>query len=489
MKYKIGKIIYNLFIVFIFMLAACSPIPTITPTITDTPTKTLEPITPTFTASVTSTLTPTLTKTFTPTVTKSVTPSFTSTFTLTPTKTKTLTPTFTNVPPTIIVTDCTYYISNNGNDEADGKSNVSAWATLVNLSIVKSGEKVCLEKNSNWVGRITLNGGITLSDYGEEGYPPRISNPGSSSNDAIRLRGNNNIVENIEIYDCGGNGIYVGTAQSHSSNNIIRNVEISNCGGGLRVYGEYNLIEANYIHDLHMLVNTIGGDDDYGAVGVWLFSNHNRVLNNMMVDCIAPSYDYDFDGGAVEFWASSGKDAGWNEIAYNWFERTENISEFGGSGGIAENNRIHHNVILNPNGNILSFHMPGSGFGVSSKGTAFENNTVVALDTPETEVMIYWSKAPTPEDLIFINNVVYLGPQIKRWVYGNVNNNGFYHNYNIYFSLRDGFSSNWGYSSFGNGEIVADPLFYDIFGEDFRLLPNSMGIGSGNDGLNMGAYP
>ncbi|HEY3164250.1 MAG TPA: hypothetical protein VGJ71_07810, partial [Candidatus Limnocylindrales bacterium] len=112
-------------------------------------------------------------------------------------------------------------------------------------------------------------------------------------------------------------------------------IEVSYGGSGVR-------IENNDIHDNdRMVVNTIGGSDDRGANAVVL--NHTvgplLITGNRMWNNRALSYDYGYDGGAVEIYASSGA-----EISSNVMWNNENVIETGTDGTACDSNRFVRNV-------------------------------------------------------------------------------------------------------------------------------------------------
>ena len=71
-----------------------------------------------------------------------------------------------------------------------------------------------------------------------------------------------------------------GVAILRANHNIIQDIEATNVGRGIIISGQYNLITRNYVHDLHMVVNTPGGNDDWGAQGVSLSDGSNNEISN-----------------------------------------------------------------------------------------------------------------------------------------------------------------------------------------------------------------
>ena len=66
-----------------------------------------------------------------------------------------------------------YYVSNNGNDENDGKSPETPWASLtkVNSFALQSGDGVFFERGGLWRGWINAKEGVTYAAYGKGDKP------------------------------------------------------------------------------------------------------------------------------------------------------------------------------------------------------------------------------------------------------------------------------------------------------------------------------
>ncbi len=73
------------------------------------------------------------------------------------------------------ITGTKYYISPNGNDEADGKTPNTAWKTLAmtNAAVLQPGDGVLFERGGTWRGQLIAVSGVTYSAYGT-GDKPRI---------------------------------------------------------------------------------------------------------------------------------------------------------------------------------------------------------------------------------------------------------------------------------------------------------------------------
>ena len=69
----------------------------------------------------------------------------------------------------------TYYISNNGDDNNDGKTPETAWATLAKAGVMplEEGDLILFERGGLWRGTLTAQTGVTYSAYGK-GPKPKI---------------------------------------------------------------------------------------------------------------------------------------------------------------------------------------------------------------------------------------------------------------------------------------------------------------------------
>ncbi len=363
-----------------------------------------------------------------------------------------------------------YYIdSREGNDVNQGNTALQAWKSLekVNSFEFKPGDSACFRRGSVWVGQLTINGSgtdiqsITYTAYGD-GDNPVIRNPGVNMGSAIRINGSWIIVENFMTRDAHEAGIYIAGGADH---NIVRYNEATTVGIGIAVHGKYNLVSHNYAHDLTIIRNTRGGDDDYGAVGIWMFSSNNEVAYNRMINCKAPSYDYGEDGGVVEFYG----DVDSCYIHHNWGENCVGAFEVGGKGQTLSHNLISYNVYIN-NQVAGGFHVGGN-FGVRIEDMRIENNTFIETGAHDYAIGL-WGDAAGPVDILYRNNILYI-PNYKRVS----NQTGFIHQNNLYFigGRTD--------PDFISGPVneEGDPLFINVNGKNFHLKPGSPAIDSGKE--------
>ena len=105
-----------------------------------------------------------------------------------------------NSPTEISVSGTSYYVSNNGNDSNDGKSQDRAWATLGKVSWreYNNGDAVFFERGGIWRGKLTAQPGVSYSAYGN-GSKPKIY--GSPQNYSVREKWKETETPNVYVYD------------------------------------------------------------------------------------------------------------------------------------------------------------------------------------------------------------------------------------------------------------------------------------------------
>jgi hypothetical protein len=323
-------------------------------------------------------------------------------------------------------------------------------------------------RGSSWTG------GLKIDDSGEEGNPivfrpygvgnrPIFRNPGNPHNwtTAVEIEADWVLLEGFLVQDAHRFGVRISRDSDH---NVVRDIEVTRVGIGIGIQGEHNLVARNYVHDLHLVVNTPGGIDDFGAVGIWLFNSNNEVCYNRMMNCIASSYDFGSDGGALE----------WHGYVDNCYVH-HNIGiacrgflEVGG--GAARNNTVAYNVSID-NGSLVTILLGGP-HGGDVENFWLENNTVVDRNDDDGGRFIGFSKGePSLDTLIMRNNVFHVN---KRIAY----KSAFSHNHNLYY--RGDGNTDLGLS-LNDTEQFADPLFVNLDGEDLRLQPGSPAIDGGID--------
>lgn len=359
-----------------------------------------------------------------------------------------------------------YFVdSRNGADGNDGRTATAAWKSLAPLRsrAFAPGDII------NFLAGSQFSEALTLDDNGTQAAPITFRSSGTGdmplfTGQSIRVTGDWNIVDGLMVKGTQREGILISSAGIH---NIVRNCDISECGSGLSVQGTDNLITKNHIHDLKMVTNTQGGDDDNGATGIWMHNSRIEISYNRFVNCKAPSYDYKFDGGAVEWWAD-GKPLDGCYVHHNFATGCEGFLEAGGRGQVVSNSRVEYNVSIN-NGWFGLLNSNGQ-YAVVLENFVIQNNTVVQT-VPHNgwgATRIIFFNNSTPKSLTIRNNVFYL----TNWYV--VDNSPITHQNNLYRLQGGGLGF-----SLGATEKQGDPMFVDLAGGDYRLKPGSPAIDIG----------
>lgn len=153
----------------------------------------------------------------------------------------------------------------------------------------------------------------------------------------------------------------------------IINCDISFVGIGINILGNNNRVHQCHFKKLRMVRNTEGGDDDYGANPVVIAGSGNEVSGCRFIDCWARSYDYEFDGGAIDMF---GPNCHNNIISNNFAFQCNGFIEFGSAeGGESTNNLLERNTIINC-GDLLYINT-GQNFGLQVKKLVLKNNVIL----------------------------------------------------------------------------------------------------------------
>ena len=298
-----------------------------------------------------------------------------------------------------------YYVDSvNGSDSNNGLTPGTAFKTLnkVNQLNLDAGDAVNFAAGSNFNGQLNINDSgtadnpILFRSYGD-GAKPVFTNSGEWSR-CINVNADYTVIDGLSLQGAHLAGIFIGDESDH---NVVSNCEATNTGSGVVVRGQNNLITQNYIHDLNMVQNTQGGDDDFGATGVWLYNSGNEVSYNLMERCQAPSYDYGMDGGAVEIYGGNASDViNGSYIHDNTAIDTNGFMEIGK--GTITNTLVENNNYTGDTG--FSWVHLGGTFGANVSNYQVKNNTITTEDTGR---IIGYNGTPAPGAIIQENNTVY----------------------------------------------------------------------------------
>jgi hypothetical protein len=382
----------------------------------------------------------------------------------------------TSIPQTQAIAATDYYFDSiNGND-TNACSLSAPCKTLVKMNSIAYGvgDIINLKSGSSWAGDLIISRpNVTFHAYGI-GARPIVETTGQY---AIRISTSNVTVEGLLIRGAVYSGVYINSGANY---NTIRDNEITAVGIGVAVNGNNNIVTQNYIHDLKMVVNDVGGNgNDYGAVGVELFNGPNEVSYNRMINCRAPSYDFGYDGGAVEIYLLYGNADG-SSFHHNYAENTDGFIEFHSVNLLySANNVIVSYNVINKTKSLADIGLPGYGGGhelKSANNIVFEYNTYVDYPIrPSSDwaggVITFHGVSPTASQVIVRYNIIYTN---NDWFISNVGT--FSHTYNVYYLILS--RSSLGFTLDAT-EKRTDPLFVNVANSDFNLQVNSPACGMG----------
>jgi hypothetical protein len=269
----------------------------------------------------------------------------------------------------------------------------SPWKSIAQVnsgtSLLNAGDTVFFKRGQQYVGRLSIERSgsaehpIVYSAYGK-GNLPVFDNAISN---IITLQNRTYVViDRIQFID---NSLAdkLHQLQANISNTIqlynsphctISNCDFTMVGIGIATFtgSNYTNITGNYMHNLRMVRNTPSytkNNDDYGAVPIVIGSSYNSITHNRFEECWGKSYDYGYDGGAIEFF---GDDMNNNLIAYNTAINCNGFMEIGSnSKGVANNNIVAYNKIINCG--MLGVFQNGGAFACNINNLQYYNNTIV----------------------------------------------------------------------------------------------------------------
>ena len=398
----------------------------------------------------------------------------------------------------------TYYVSQNGNNDSSGLFVNKAWRTLSKVeSVVASGDSVLFEKGSRFSGSMTISSknNIYFGVYGT-GADPLFWGNGNTISQLFTLQNCSNIlfygwsISDTTISNTDRTIVakiqIVFQFQSNSTNNVIRKCTMDRIGYGayFRPFSNSNTMDSCDIGNLRMIVNTPGGDDDYGGVPVQLSSRNNVVSNNYFHDCYSQSFDYNNDGGGVEFFVETDTVKG-NRVMYNTFYDGNGTFEFGSNSGDLRpftDNMIYYNKIINSSSLLFINNSTSSPYLTKVRSLQIFNNIIVQTVPSRNGTLRIMNMAATDttSSIIILRNNIFeitngasVG-RVDRFNTGQIVNSN-----NIY-KLSGGGVLNYptnGTEIETNGNIWVDttnanPLFWD-----YNITSTSPAI---NNGVNVG---
>ena len=392
-----------------------------------------------------------------------------------------------------------YYVDPSSPVSISNGTITNPWKTITEVNNgtlnLLPGDSVLFKRGQSFSGRLiiaasgTFTKPIVYTSYGT-GNMPEFTH---STTDVISITNKQNIIidgfkiidKTMSITDHSITAkISYGIVLNNAPYCTISNCEITLVGVGIAATegSDFTTISGNNIYNLRAVRNTIGGDDDYGANAMVIGTSTNKILNNRFEGCWALSYDYGYDGGAVEFYGSTISD---NVISNNSAINCNGFIEIGsGNYGIATNNLVSYNKIINC-GQLGTFHNKLDGFAIRTDNLKFYNNVIVETKKQFSAVSsLFWYADPTKVDVVILkNNIIWLTTG-ENVVNNNQDTLKMVHTNNIY-KLRNGILG----VKLGASELLLgnQKIFVDTTGDpenwDFRTIAGSPAI---NFGTNVG---
>ena len=386
--------------------------------------------------------------------------------------------------------------------------------TISNGNGVSAGGIIISSNNHNiYLSNLLVDNNISDCDYYCSGNGGGISIYGYNGVSLLeQLVVSNNVSRGESGYVGFGGGIYIGDQVNTSMKevSIINNSQTSNGdggGGGLyvgqsRINMEDCIIMNNYSYD--------ESSDEGNGGGIYMFNSHDVIMNNVIIE----NNNSNRNGGGVA-WITSGweNDAPFDSIsminvtiADNFAENgaglyvaggrviflldsvsiDNNFAESEGGGlsftGTFANNPENRPIVIGNkvliSNNIATFRYGG---GINMDNSAFYLNSTSIVDNSislEDEQIIRGGGITVRGDYVFeIENSIIWGNSAPAIYHYNVGADSLSINYS---NVQD---DGWS----GEENIGLDPLFCNPDTANYNLHANSPCIGTGENGVNMGA--
>lgn len=318
----------------------------------------------------------------------------------------------------------TYYVDPSSVSAISNGSLANPWKTIAQVNagttVLKPGDRVLFKRGQSYSGRLAVSSSgtagnpIVYGNYGT-GNLPEFNN---ATSDIIRIYNKQYVViDGIKIVDNSISttdhsiqaNISYAIVVDHSANCVIKNCDISLVGVGISVTpgSDFTTITGNYMHNMRMVRNTptsINSNDDYGANPMVIGSSNNTISYNRFEECWALSYDYGFDGGAVELFGNAINN---NKIIYNTAINCDGFMEVGSSSnGVCNDNIVAYNKIINC---VAAATLQNSGtFNISVNNFQFYNNTMIETVLQyEKSANLFWMSGTGNAGMVVLRNNIF----------------------------------------------------------------------------------
>jgi len=273
-----------------------------------------------------------------------------------------------------------YTDAQRGNDDADGRSEATAWETLGRVSNMTfgPGDRLLFKAGGRWSGQLKLKGSgtkeepIQVGRYGK-GEAPHIAGEGKAGSAVVLQNGSHWVIEDLEVTN---------TIPDGKRRNSMKGVSVEANSGGV-----FENIVLRRLHVHHVS----GAWDRQGGSGIWIgaegdgedgSTRKSRYDGVRIEDCYI--HDVSFYGIMVSGWANRFRDKRWfpstNVVVRNNFTRDtggDSIVVICCDKPLIENNEGHRSAIGQSQGGKT--HAAGM-WPHSSDGTVMRYNKVVGID-------------------------------------------------------------------------------------------------------------
>ncbi|MCP2355001.1 hypothetical protein HD597_002021 [Nonomuraea thailandensis] len=387
----------------------------------------------------------------------------------------------------------TYYVDHiSGNDANEGRSAATAWRTLVRAgaATLTPGSELLLRRGGTWAEQ------LVIAEDGEQGAPIVVDAYGTGAKPVIKgtdavscvlLSGDHIEVYNLQVGVEGAGRCEWSGFSIEGDHNFLNQNYITGASAGVFIDedADYTSINNNeFVNNNVMSVNTDASEmgeayanDDSGAFAMLVHGDDSEISWNDIRGSIAPSFDYVFDGAAVEIFKGSR-----NWVHHNISVDNDTFTELGtltsadgesqDPDGTADNVFEYNAVYGDRTRGGMVTRGPfkeEAGSPVEPNGpvlrTVFRNNSI-HLRNPDAEGVVCDASC-TDEHLTMTQNAVYAK---KKSVYAP----GVTAAANSY-NVLDGDQYQAGDD--GTGNVFEDPRFDP--GNPLRLLAGSKAIGLG----------
>ncbi len=351
----------------------------------------------------------------------------------------------------VIANATNYYVDPSSTSSTQNGALATPWKTLAqvesNMNLFNPGDFIYFKKGQSFPGSLQIESSgtetapITFSSYGTAAGMPVFSGGGNSIAISVSYC-EYVVIDGIKITDAAMSttdhsipaNVDIGVNIDGSDHITVKNCDLSLVGGGVNIDGHYNTVDKCIIQNLRMIRNTptsVNSTDDYGGMAIVISGNNNNITGNQFKDCWANSYDFLYDGGAVEIY---GGNTGNNKIMYNTAINCNGFMEMGsGDGGTSNNNLVAYNKLINCGG--LVWINNGGQFAISVLNLQFYNNVIVETIsqlTQESKLIAMLNTVSTTGIILLKNNIFWLTTGMDVAQSGRFSGGQMVHEDNIY---------------------------------------------------------